>query len=170
MRSKWFWLGIDSDIEKAISNCLPCQAVARTSTPPSIKFTELPKQPWENTGADFYDPTPNGQKLLMILDYFSRYSIVEIMNTATASSVINRLNGLFAIYGFPNSMLTDNGPPWNSTDIKLFFKARGKKHITNVLHHYGQDPMALQNDLYRTSTNALEHLSLVKQIGKKIYN
>ena len=50
------------------------------------------------------------------------------MNTTTANSVINRLNSLFAIYGFPNSMLTDNGPPWNSTDIKLFFKARGIKH------------------------------------------
>ena len=38
LRSKCFWLGMDSDIEKAISNCLPCQAVARVSTPPSIKF------------------------------------------------------------------------------------------------------------------------------------
>ena len=25
-------------------------------------------------------------------------------------------------------MLTDNGPPWNSKDIKLFFKARGIRH------------------------------------------
>ena len=50
------------------------------------------------------------------------------MNTTTASSVISRLNSLFAIYGFPNSMLTDNGPPWNSTDKKLFFKVRGIKH------------------------------------------
>ena len=33
-----------ADIEKAISSCLSCQAVARASTPPSIKFTELPKQ------------------------------------------------------------------------------------------------------------------------------
>ena len=43
LRSTCFWLGMDSDIEKAISNCLPCQAVARASTPPSIKFKELPK-------------------------------------------------------------------------------------------------------------------------------
>ena len=50
------------------------------------------------------------------------------MNITIASSMINRLNSLFAIYEFPNSMLTDNGPPWNSTDIKLFFKARRIKH------------------------------------------
>lgn len=25
-------------------------------------------------------------------------------------------------------MLTDNGPPWNSTDIKVFFKARDIKY------------------------------------------
>ena len=53
---------------------------------------------------------------------------MEIMNTVTASSVINRLNSIFAIYGFPNSMLTDNDPPWNSTDIIFFFKATGIKH------------------------------------------
>ena len=53
---------------------------------------------------------------------------MEIITTTTASSVINRLNSLFAIYGFSNSMLTDNGLPWNSTDIELFFKARGIKH------------------------------------------
>ena len=128
LRSKSFWSGMGSDIEKGISNCLPCQAVARASTPPSIKFTELPKQRWEHTGADFYGPTPNGQKLLIILDYFSRYPIVEIMNTTTAGRVINCLSRLFAIHGFPNSMLTDNGPPWNSTDMKLSFKARGIKH------------------------------------------
>ena len=121
-----------ADIEKAISSCLPCQAVARASTPPSIKFTELPKQLQEHTGAYFYGPTPKGQKLSIILDYISRYSIVETMNTTTASSVINLLNSLFAIYDFPNSMLTDNGPPWNSTDIKLIFKPRGikQKRIT----------------------------------------
>ena len=50
------------------------------------------------------------------------------MNTTTAGSMINRLSRLFANHGFPNSMLTDNGPPWNSTDMKLFFKARGIKH------------------------------------------
>ena len=103
---------------------------------------------------------------MIVLDYFSRYPIAGIMNTTTANSVINRLNSLFAIYGFPNSMLTDNGPPWNSTNIKLFFKARGIKHkrITPLW------PMVLQNDFCRTSINALEHLSLVKQIGKKILN
>ena len=126
---KCFWLGMDSDIEKAISNCLPCQAVARAWTPPSIKLTGLSK---EHTSADFYGPTSNGQKLLIILDYFSRYPIVEKMNTATASNVINRLKSLLVIYGFPDSMLTGNGPPWNSTEIKLFFKARGIKHKPNT--------------------------------------
>ena len=91
---------MDSDIEKAISDCLPCQAVARASTPQSIKFTELPKQPREHTGADFYGPAPNGQKLWIILDYFSRYPIVKIMNRRAASSVIDRLNSFFQFMGF----------------------------------------------------------------------
>ena len=54
---------------------------------------------------------------------------MEIMNTVTASSVINRLNSIFAIYGFPNSMLTDNDPPWNSTDIIFFQSNRYKTQM-----------------------------------------
>ena len=57
---------------------------------------------------------------------------MEEMNTATASNVINRLNSLLVIYGFSDSMLTDNGPPWNSTELKLFLKARGIKHKPNT--------------------------------------
>ena len=53
---------------------------------------------------------------------------MEIMNTTAANSVISRLNSLLGIYGFQNSMLTVNGPPWNSTNTKLFFEARGIKH------------------------------------------
>ena len=48
LRSKCFCLGKDSYIQKAISNCLPCQAVARASTPSSIKFTDLPNNPENN--------------------------------------------------------------------------------------------------------------------------
>ena len=50
------------------------------------------------------------------------------MTTTTATSVIKRLNEIFATHGFPNSMITDNGPPWNSNEIKRYFKSRGIKH------------------------------------------
>ena len=50
------------------------------------------------------------------------------MKTTTATSVINILDQLFAIHGFPIVMLTDNRPPWNSHKIKLYFKSRRIKH------------------------------------------
>ena len=50
------------------------------------------------------------------------------MQTTTAHSVINRLNKIFTVNGFLQSMLTDNGPPWNSDAIKKYFKSLGIKH------------------------------------------
>ena len=50
------------------------------------------------------------------------------MNAATASSVINRLNEIFASNGFPQLLLTDKGPPWKSKLIKSYFKSHGIKH------------------------------------------
>ena len=51
------------------------------------------------------------------------------MPTVTTPNVRECLKNLFAIHGFPNSMLTDNVRPWRTKVIKQFFKLRGNKHI-----------------------------------------
>ena len=101
------------------------------------KKTNLPKAPWSQIAADFYGPLLTGEKLLVVTDFFSKFTIVEIMKTTSYSivatkEVSTRLDNLFSLFGYPDEITTDNGPPWDSHDIKEFFTSRGIKHTPSI--------------------------------------
>jgi len=52
------------------------------------------------------------------------------MRTTTADSVINKLDGTFALYGLREKMKTDNGPPFDSKKLAEFLKAK-----ESSIHH-----------------------------------
>lgn len=47
------------------------------------------------------------------------------MKRTDASSVIKALDGMFVRLGFPSRMITDNGPPFNSSDFEEYCEASG---------------------------------------------
>ena len=49
--------------------------------------TELPQGPWQDLGMDFMGPLPNGDNILVLVDYFSRYFEVEFMKCITVEVV-----------------------------------------------------------------------------------
>ena len=71
----------------------------------------MPEKVFEEIGADFYGPLPNGEKLLDITDLYSRFPFIEIMKTTTAVKVTGRLENLFSICGYPGKLRHENGPP-----------------------------------------------------------
>ena len=120
---------MDSDVEDLIKTCLPCQAVAPLHKPLPVIMSKLPENSWTDISIDFYGPLPSGEKLLVIIDNFSRFPFVEIMKSTTAESVRNRLEILFTTFGYPSSIRSDNGPPFKSARFKSYFKSRGIKHV-----------------------------------------
>nr|XP_004206127.1 uncharacterized protein K02A2.6-like [Hydra vulgaris] len=78
---------------------------------------------------DFFGPLPSGEYLFVIEDLYSRYPFVDIIKTTTALSVISKLERLFAIFGYPNKIRSDNGPPFQSEELKLYFKNVDIKHF-----------------------------------------
>ena len=67
------------------------------------------------------------EKLLM--DMYFRYPIVEIILSAqSAQSVIRKFNKIFSMFGYPKKVLSDNGPPFESDVLKLYFEFLNIKH------------------------------------------
>ena len=54
--------------------------------------------------------TPNGATYLVTSDYFSRYLEVARLPITTTSGVVPTLKPLFAKYGIPEEVVSDNGP------------------------------------------------------------
>ena len=65
--------------------------------------------------------------MVVICDY-SRYPVVEKLNSLSAQTVIPRLEKLFSLFSIPNLVKTDNGPPFHGHDFSDFAKRFGFKH------------------------------------------
>ena len=80
VRSKVWWPGIDKQVEQMVKECLPCQAAVHQSPKcqPPLNMTKLPPHPWHTLHADFCGPFPNGEKLLVLIDAYSRYGKLKL--------------------------------------------------------------------------------------------
>ena len=58
--------------------------------------------------------TDNGQQYMVVVDYYSRYiELVYLANTIT-HTVTSKLKYIFARFGIPNLLVSDNGPQFSS--------------------------------------------------------
>ena len=91
-------------------------------------MTDLPTGPWKQVSIDFKGPFPTGEYLLVIIDDYSRFPEVEIVNSTSARSVIPKLDSVFARQGIPEIVKSDNGPPFNGEEFEKFAAYLGFDH------------------------------------------
>ena len=94
-------------VETKMKNCLACQATTYVPTRDPLKPTKLPDLPWQCIDMDFWGPLPNGEYLLVMIDEYTRYPEVEFTKSTSAQAIIP--------HGFPDSVKTDGGPPFNGS-------------------------------------------------------
>ena len=63
MRTKVWFPGMDSLVERFIGKCLACQLNSKGMVEP-VKSSALPTEPWDELSIDFYGPLPNGCELV----------------------------------------------------------------------------------------------------------
>ena len=52
-----------------------------------------------------------GESISVVVDYYSRFLEVAILKSTTSAKVIEAITPMFARFGVPFSLRTDNGPP-----------------------------------------------------------
>ena len=72
-----------------------------------------------------------GRTLLVVCDYFSGFIKVKRLQSTTSSGVSKALRVLFARYGIPNVLVTDNGPQFAATEFATFTNKWGFQHVTS---------------------------------------
>lgn len=73
LRTKVWWPKIDAEATKFVKSCHSCLAVSQIDPPEPMQRSTLPTSPWEYVAIDHLGPLPNGQYLLLVVDYFSRF-------------------------------------------------------------------------------------------------
>ena len=120
---------IDRMVEEKVKSCLACQVTTPRNEREPLQMSELPTAPWTEVSIDFgVAPTGSSEYLLILIDDYSRFPVVELMGSTSAKAVIPRLDKIFSQFGIPEVLRSDNGPPFNSREFNDFSKHLGFAH------------------------------------------
>lgn len=120
LRTKVWWPHINGDVDDWVKRCLAYQVCGHGDPPPPLQVSPLPGKPWSSLYTVFCGPFPTGEILLVLIDGYSKFPEVEIMKSTQAKSVIRQLDKIFARHGIPDQITPDNGPPFNSDELKTY--------------------------------------------------
>ena len=122
-----YWTGIDADIEDYTKRCQEC--VKRSQVPKEpLQPHDIPEGPWRKLGIDYF--TFDGNSYVLICDYFSKFPFLYRAKTSFWS-LRDHLIDLFSIEGYPDEIVSDNGPPFQSKEFAKFLSSLGIKHTTS---------------------------------------
>ena len=89
---------------------------------------DIPEGPWRKLGIDYF--TFNGNSYVFICDYFSKFPFLYRAKTSFWS-LRDRLINLFSIEGYPDEIVSENGPLFQSKEFAKFLSSLGIKHTTS---------------------------------------
>ena len=116
---------MSKQINDFISHCPTCCRNAPPQREPLLS-SPFPDYPWQRAATDLFEL--EGAMYVVIVDYFSRFPEVIQLRSTTSRSVSNALKTVFSCHGIPETLMSDNGPQYASTE---FDTAYGFMHSTS---------------------------------------
>ena len=123
-RSYVWWPNLNQDIKCLVKSCSPCLSVQ--PAPPKSPLNPW-LRPWSRVHVDFAGPL-QGKMYFVIVDAHSKWPEVFEMASTTSKKTIDILRYVFAQYGLPDQLVSDNGPQFTSDEFQQFLCLNGIKH------------------------------------------
>ena len=109
---------------------------------------EWPDHPWDRVHVNYAGPFM-GQMSLIVIVAYSKWMEIEIIKSATAQNTIKHLRMMFARFGLPKVLVSDNGTCFISNDFSEFTSRNGINSTVYVLPPITPLPMVRQRGLCR---------------------
>ncbi|UYV62790.1 K02A2.6-like, partial [Cordylochernes scorpioides] len=128
-RSAFYWPGMITQVENEVEKCRTCQEYSRKNPEESRIAHEIPEFPWEKIAVDFMEVS--GTSSILVVDYHSKFVEIRKLSSKRETETIMQLKTIFRTHGIPRTLVSDNGPPFNSTGFKNFAQKYEFKHQTS---------------------------------------
>ena len=128
-----WWPTLDKEIEAKVKSCGICAAVRNMPPTAPLHTWEWPTRIWQRLHIDFAQK--GNHTFLVVIDSHSKWLEVFNLNSTTAEKTCEILRTLFASYGLPEEIVTDNGPQFISSAFKSFLKRNGVRHTLVPPYH-----------------------------------
>ena len=133
-RQSLFWPIMNMKIGDMIKKCPTCLTFRNPQPSQPVIDHPVPNQAWRKIAADSF--RLYGHYYLPIIDYHSKFIVIEILNNLQSSTVTNKCKKLFSQFWTPNKLVTNNGPEFSSLYFKLFLRSSDFEHRTNSPHFH----------------------------------
>ena len=108
-----------------------------------------------------------GKRLLLVaIDAFSKWPEVFVVGSTSASQTIDKLRTMFATHGLPLTLVSDNGPPFTSSEFCGFMKSNGITHRRVPPYHPSSNGLA--ENFVKSVKQALQKSSNPLSVESKI--
>ena len=128
-----YWPRMNQEVRDYVSKCTPCCAHRPEQGQEPMLPHEVPNRPWNKVAMDLFQF--RNKDFLITVNYCSGFYEVKSMQTTYASVIIQVLKSQFANHGFPQTVVSDNGPQFACDEFKIFTAAWEFHHVTSSPHH-----------------------------------
>jgi len=129
-----WWPSINRDIENKVQQCHQCQMNQKSPAQVPMHPWEYPQKPWSQLHVDYAGPLL-GRMFLIVVDAYSKWLDVHVMNTSTSQATIEKLHVTFANQGLPEVLVSDNASCFTSDEFESFLNKNGIQHVTSPVYH-----------------------------------
>ena len=140
-RSYVWWPNINRQLEEVAKTCSGCQQNQKMPTKVPLHPWEWAISPWQRIHIDYAGPFQDSM-FLVVVDAHGKWPEVIPMKSTNSSKTIEVLRNLFARFGIPEQLVSDNGPQFVSEEFQAFVKCNGIKHITSAPYHPATNGLA----------------------------
>lgn len=151
IRQTYYWPKLHQDVCQFIQLCETC---ARTKVAGKIKAhpykARITPQKHHTWSVDLMGPYPvsskGNQYLIVVTDICSKWVEAKPIRQATTSAITRFLEDeVFARFGYPHTILSDNGPQFTSKEWKLACEQWNASHFTTASYSPWQNQVERRN-------------------------
>lgn len=155
-RSYVWWPQIDQQIENVVKSCEACQQQQNNPPKAPRQGIERNLSPWRTLHVDHAGPF-KGNYFLIVVDAMTKWLEVVTVPSTNSQGVIQALRKLFATFGVPDEVVSDNGTGFKSQEIRQFYEVNGIKDYHVAPYHPSSNGQAER--MVQTTKRDLEKLS-----------
>ena len=128
-----FWPQMNQDIDNIVSNCEICQKYQHKELKEPLKPYPVATRPWQVVGTDLFEV--DKKDYVVLVDAYSSYPELGSISIKSIATVTKAMKSVFARHGNPETVVSDNGPSYDSSEFSGFSEEWGFSHETSTPEH-----------------------------------
>ncbi|XP_055588819.1 uncharacterized protein K02A2.6-like [Uranotaenia lowii] len=129
-----YWPNVDDEVANLVRSCNECASVAKTDRKTTMESWPTPEKPWQRLHLDYAGPL-DGNYFLILVDSYTKWPEVVRTKDITTAATLRILRGIFARYGQPETLVTDNGTQLTSDRFESYCDTHGIVHLKTAPFH-----------------------------------